>query len=238
MPPLTVDIALRLPDSLHEQAIAVSFLLAERMNELGHPSVFRLGQPISADDGICHPHVSLFMLRLDADEISPLLSAIDALAAGLPAVPAQGQQWRHNPQGAPELHFHQSQDWIALQRNVVGAAEPLRRGRLRATDPAGTRLADLVEQLQQENPDGHRLRQLTRYGYDEIADDQAVRFSPHITLAWPKDDFAVPLTGLPPAPSWHGSLGELAVFGMGPNGTCTNLFGSFSLGQTTADIRG
>jgi hypothetical protein len=189
-----------LPGPLHDNALSASALLVERMRAHGHPSTFQLGRPIAGPrDGVCEPHVSLFMLRLDGREVAALRAAVAGVAASVPAFRAEGREWRHNSQGAPELHFQQSHEWIAVQRAVVSAVEPLRRGTLRDTDPSGANLAAVVETLRRDDPAGDRLSQLTRYGYDEISDDTASRFHPHVTVAWPRDAFRASLQGSPPS---------------------------------------
>ena len=235
---LTIDVVLLLPESLHRAALAASALLVERMAAHDRPSSFQLGEPLPgpvgpmsrdrSGEGICEPHVSLFMLRLDPRDVDPLLAAVQSVASILPAVQAFGQRWEHNPQGAPELYFHPSEQWTRVQRAVVAVAEPLRSG-LRDTDPSGGCPAEVIERLRREDPTEPRLAQLTRYGYDEITDDLAANFSPHVTVAWPSTDFQVDLRGLAPASDWNGVLAELAVFEMGRNGTCIRPFGSFPL---------
>jgi hypothetical protein len=132
---------------------------------------------------------------------------------------AEGERYQHNPVGAPELYFRRTQRWIDLQRAVVAAVEPLRRGRLRDTDPAGQDVRGLIAD---PATDPAQRDQLVRYGYDEIAD----RFNPHVTLAWPVDpDFRVDLADLAPA-EFSGTLSGLAVYAMSPHGTCTTLHGT------------
>ncbi|PPK65578.1 hypothetical protein V5P93_005050 [Actinokineospora auranticolor] len=227
----TVDIVAVLPPELNRAAIDLSGMLTARMREQGHPSWFRLGDPLDTG-GPCEPHVSLFMLAVDRAEIPEVVAATQCLAAELPLLAAQGEYYRHNPVGAPELYFRKSREWIDLQRAVVARVEPLRRGRLRETDPAGERITGLIA-----DPGQDRVRrdQLTRYGYDEITDvwdgGAADRFNPHVTLAWPIDpDFRVDLAELPPAAEFAGVLPGLAVYGMSPHGTCTALFGTAPFG--------
>jgi hypothetical protein len=228
---LTVDIVLGLPAVRRDLAISSSALLADRMRMQGHPSAFQLGVPVPGDlDGhVCEPHVSLFMLQVAESEIGGVLDAVWGVTEESPAVLAEGDDYRYNPYGAPELYYRKSPEWVALQRAVVAAVEPLRRGRLRDTDPSGTRLVELMHRLRQEEPGSHQLRQLVRYGYDEIADDQSDRFNPHVTLAWPEDTFRVDLSGLPAAAEFSGPLTDLAIFGMRQNGTCTKRYGGFPL---------
>jgi hypothetical protein len=173
--------------------------------------------------------VSLFMLAVSQPEIEEVLAAVGSVAAISAPVDATGYEYRHNPQGAPELYFQLSDQWRALQRTVVGAVEPLRRGRLREVDPAGDRLTELIDRLSREEPFGARLSQLLAYGYDEISDAAGERFNPHLTLAWPADAVPVDLADLPPAKEFSGLLTHLAVYGMSANGTCTTRYGAFPL---------
>jgi len=169
------------------------------------------------------------MLQIEECEIGEVLLALAGVSAQFSAIEALGQRWAHNPYGAPELYFHRSAEWAALQRAVIAATESLRRGRLRETDPAGVRLADLIAALQ-DGSDPPRLRQLLAWGYDEVADSCDDRFRPHVTVAWPTDNaFRADLEGLPEPADFDGVLADLAVFGMGGNGTCTRRLGGHLL---------
>jgi hypothetical protein len=163
--------------------------------------------------------------------VNEVTHIVERLAKTLPALDAEGTAYRYNPHGALEVYFTKSEVWCALQRAVIMAVEPLRRGRLREVDPSGTRIRDLLDNASQ---DDSRRQQLVRYGYDEVADHEhggRDRFNPHVTLAWPRDqDYRVALDGLPAPHSFSGLLTELAVFGMSAYGTCTKNYGVFSLG--------
>jgi hypothetical protein len=194
-------------------------------------SYFQLGKPFPGQGAEhCEPHVSLFMLTVDEEEVNGVVHVVEQLAKTRPALEVEGAEYRHNPYGALEVHFTRSAAWRALQRAVINALEPLRRGRLRDVDPSGTCIRDLVNNTPH---DDSRRQQLLRYGYDEIADESHGghdRFSPHVTLTWPRDpDFRVPSQGLPSARVFSGLLTELAVFGMSAYGTCTKNYGVFSL---------
>jgi hypothetical protein len=121
-----------------------------------------------------------------------------------------------------------SSAWFRVQRAVIEAVEPLRRGRLRAVGPAGDRLPDIV--AGRAAAPAAVVRQLVRYGYDEVTDDEDDRFRPHITLCWPTDPTArVDLRHLPDPRVYTGSLATLGVYGMSPFGTCTADFGGARL---------
>lgn len=226
-----LDVVLTLPESLRRQAVACSDVLSAQISAAGSLSHFRLGKPFPGECGEpCEPHVSLFMLAVDEAEVDDVTRVVEQLATTLPALAAEGAEYRHNPHGAPELYFTRSTAWRELQYAVINAVEPLRCGRLREVDPSGIRISDLVDRASQENP---QRQQLLRYGYDEVADEangEHDRFHPHVTLAWPGDsNFRVSLDNLPPPPTFNGLLSELALFGMSGYGTCTKNYGIFSL---------
>ncbi|MBV9012738.1 MAG: hypothetical protein JO272_11935 [Pseudonocardiales bacterium] len=225
-----LDIVLVLPPSLRGQAIACSDLVAEKMRAGRSSSHFRLGKPFPGEAGDCEPHVSLFMLAVAEAEVNEVVRVVEGLAPRLPALEAEGAEYRYNPHGAVEVYFTKSPAWCDFQRDVIRSVEPLRRGRLREVDPSGARLRDLVDNASHEDS---RRQQLLRYGYDEVADEEnggCDRFNPHVTLAWPDDhNHRVALDGLPSPRSFSGVLTELAVFGMSAYGTCTKNYGVFSL---------
>ena len=229
---VSLDIVLVLPESLRMHAIACSELLSGKVGAGGVASHFQLGKPFPGEGGErCEPHVSLFMLAVDKAEVNKVTQAVEWLAKKLLALDAEGAEYRHNPHGALEVYFTKSEAWCMLQRAVIGSVEPLRRGRLREVDPSGARIHDLVDNASQGDS---RRRQLLRYGYDEVADEENGgydRFNPHITLAWPRDPgYRVTPDGLPVPRSFSGRLTELAVYGMSAYGTCTKNYGVFPLG--------
>ncbi len=232
---VTLDVVLLLPWNVREQAISSSRALAARMASNGFPSHFRLGEPYDASasasasaDGGCEPHVSLFMLAVAPSEVPDVVEAVHGVATASPPLHAVGNEYRHNPHGAPEMYFARSAAWVSLQRSVIEEVEPLRRGRLRKVGPSGERLHDVMTCRPPANPVA--AAQLARYGYDEVADGDGDRFNPHVTLAWPDDpNSRVSLTDLPPAQVYSCVLSEIAVYGMSPYGTCTTGHATFPL---------
>ncbi|MGA8117472.1 MAG: hypothetical protein WCA46_27865 [Actinocatenispora sp.] len=230
MPPVTIDVAVELPPVLAARAVALNQAFAQRLSARSSRTAFTF------EDG-CVPHVSLFMLAVEEDEVGSVLAALAPVAELCPPVPAEGTAYRHNPFGAPELYFTRTPAWHRLQEAVIAAVEPLRRGRLRATDPAGAVLTELVTELTRDEPDGARLRQLRRYGFDEVTDADDDRFNPHVTLAWPvegqvdgaPDGHRVGWDGLSAADEFSATLTELGVFRMGGYGTCVHRYGNHRL---------
>jgi hypothetical protein len=235
MAQVVLDVVAMLPDEQRDQALALSAELDKNMQSTGCESYFRLGEPYAGSGGPCEPHVSIFMLAVAEGEVAEVLCALKEVARTCAVMPAEGLCYRHNPHGAPELYYCKTPEWIDLQRTVIDAVEPLRRGRLRDVDPAGDLLRELMADPQQDTARGH---QLAKYGYDEVTptwsqvgtrDD---RFNPHVTLAWPTDPACrVPLADLPSPETFSGALTELGLYGMSPYGTCTEPFGTVPLKQ-------
>lgn len=230
MHPVSLDVVFLLPEHLRQRAIELSHQLARRMGEQQMPSHFRLGEPYPGrGGGVCEPHVSLFMLSVAKSEIPDVVRAVQGLAGRLLALDVVGEEYRHNPHGAPELYFQGTDEWWVLQRAVIAAAEPLRRGRLRDVDSSGANIQELIDTLPLGDP---QREQLVTYGYDEVAGASSGgehRFNPHVTFAWPSAPHpCLSLDDLPPPHTFSCQLSELAVYGMSPYGTCTANYGAFS----------
>ena len=219
----TIDIVTLLPGPVRERAVALGADLCDRMLAAGVEPAFTLGSPFpgAGPDEVCEPHVSLFMLEVATDDLPEVTAALADVARTHAPFPATGTHASHNPQGAPELFFEVTEQWRGLQRDVVDRIETLRRGRLRPADPAGESVAGLIR----DSTDPDQVRQLTRYGYDEVHDADADRFRPHVTLAWPAKrrpaEESSDLSGHLPADALDHVVSELAVALMHPYGTCT-----------------
>jgi hypothetical protein len=215
----TIDIVTLLPGSARERALGLGTDLCGRMLAAGIESAFTLGSPFpgAGRDEVCEPHVSLFMLEVVTADLPGVVAAIADVARAHSPFAATGTHVAHNPQGAPELFFKPTAQWRELQRAVIDRIEPARHGLLRPTDPAGQSVAELIR----DSTDRDQVRQLSCYGYDEVYDDDADRFRPHVTLAWPAlRRSAVDLSGIPAGALDH-VVSEVAVAEMHPYGTCT-----------------
>lgn len=225
---ITLDVVLILPPPLRELAVATSNALARAMSDAGG-AAFRLGDEFPGRaEGPCEPHISLFMMAVDACEAPDVAAAVADAARAAAPVTASAIEYRHNHEGAPEVFFARSDEFRAVQRAVIARAEPLRRGRIRELDPGGNPLAAVLDDPDPKDP--ARVRQLRTYGFDDVSDEQDDRFNPHVTLTWPVDETSrVDLTDLPPAADFSGLLTDVALYGMAPNGTCTRRYGSWTL---------
>jgi hypothetical protein len=225
---VTLDVVLVLPPALRRLAVDCSNRLADLMGADGG-ACFRLGEEFPGrDDGPCEPHVSLFMMAVEEGEVPGVIAALARVAATVDPVVATAEEYRFNGEGAPEVFFARSDGFRDVQRAVVAAAEPLRRGRLRQYGPGGEPLAEILDDPSPEDP--ARVRQLRRYGFDDVSDEIDDRFNPHVTLTWPRNEGSrVDLAVLPPVVEFSGVLSDVAVYGMSPNGTCTTRYGSWTL---------
>lgn len=225
---VTLDVVFVLPRPLRQLAVTCSNQLADAMEAHGG-ACFRLGADFPGQsDGPCEPHVSIFMMAVEDYEVPEVGAALAEAARTCGPVTATATQYRHNHEGAPEVFFDQTNGFRAVQRAVVSAVEPLRRGRLREHGPGGEPLATIVDDPHPEDP--ARVRQLRRYGFDDVSDDEDDRFRPHVTLTWPRDESSrTDLFVLPSVDDFSCELGDLALYGMSPNGTCTTRHGSWTL---------
>jgi hypothetical protein len=226
---VTLDVVVLLPKYHRALAVKCSGELADKMMSGGTSPQFRLGHPfLGHGHDVCEPHISLFMMAVEDDEIASVAAALAGLEHTLPSIPAVGAEYRHNKEGAPELFYARCDEFREVQRGVVAVAEPLRKGRLRELDPSGRPLAAVVDDPNPDDP--ARIRQLRKYGFDDISDADDDRFNPHVTLCWPaNEDSRVPLAGLPPVNEFSSTLSEIGLFSMGPNGTCLTSYGRWSL---------
>jgi hypothetical protein len=225
---ITVDVVLTLPPPLRELSVATSNQLADAMSGSGG-AAFRLGEVFPGRaDGPCEPHISLFMMAVDATEVPEVAAAVADAARSVPPIAASAVEYRSNREGAPEVFFARSDEFRAVQHAVITAAEPLRRGRIRELDPGGNPLAAVLDDPHPKDP--ARVRQLRAYGFDDVSDEQDDRFHPHVTLTWPVDETSrVDLATLRPAADFSGRLTDVALYGMAPKGTCTRRYGSWTL---------
>ncbi|MFJ9371186.1 hypothetical protein ACIRRA_43225 [Nocardia sp. NPDC101769] len=216
---LTFDIAFELPTAMRDQSIARSRQFAALMRESAIRPEFVLGERVPWGTESAEPHVSIFMLSAPRGMIPLLAHALDHVAADMAPIPAVGHHYGHNPHGAPEIYFAHSPVWQAGQDAIVTTFEPFRQGRVRPEGPFGEPLAAMLTGAVPAEPD--RVQQLRATGYDEIGN----RFNPHVTESAPNDPtHEVSLDRLPPPHLFRGTLTSLALYGMGPFGTCLTNF--------------
>ncbi|WP_163795808.1 hypothetical protein [Mycolicibacterium sediminis] len=229
---MVLDVVMRLPHGVRTRSVDCSNALAALIDRRGGDACFRLGEEFPGVPGsVCEPHVSLFMLAVDEDDVEAVRTALGDAAREVASVRAEATEYRFNHEGAPEVFYARTDDWRRVQRAVVAAVEPLRRGRLRERGPGGENLADLLAAADPRDP--AQVRQLREYGYDAVSDDRDDRFDPHVTLTWPRDESVrVDLSGLPEPSAFDGHLDEIGLYEMGPNGTCTKCRGIWALAAT------
>lgn len=152
------------------------------------------------------PHLSIYMGLFDPDAVR----VIQELATG---VTLTATTYREDlEQGMFEVGYETTPELVELQQRIVEGLNPLRRG-LRTLDPVGRRIAEWLPTTSGELRDN-----VERFGYDEIGS----HFRPHVTLTrFRRRDFRVDVDSLPPIGEFSGAFPRLALFEMGPHGTCT-----------------
>lgn len=169
-----------------------------------------LGSHFTLKDGSYYPHASLYMFQLGVDDIEEAKQALERIAE-------EGRQLNLKPtriyqsHGYIDVEYEKTNEVSALQNNVLGAINPIRKG-MRAKDVA--RLAD---------SDGLEKENYTKYGYKAVGE----LFRPHITFT----RFTDPRQKVEPLePSnFVGTFTHLGLFEMGDNGTCIRKIAEFKL---------
>jgi hypothetical protein len=170
---------------------------------------------------------SVFTMCVEHDEVDQVVAALTGLATSLSPVPAVAHEYRYNREGAPELFYARSDGFRRLQRGVVAAVEPLRRGRLRELDSGGNPLAPVLARILPRIRLGCRSCAVMALMMC-LMTTMTVQPARHVVLAG-RPAGACRSDG--PAPG--GGLHRVVERGrMSPNGTCTHRYRLFQLGGT------
>lgn len=175
------------------------------------------GGRFQLDEDSHWPHLALFMAQLSDedpdDAVALCVERLRTISARTPSPRLTATRYdQDEPEGFVEVQYEITDPLAQLQKEVIAACAPLRDD-LRESDPAGRVLADWIHQAPAEVREN-----LEHHGYDEAGS----LFRPHITFT--RLARGAPLLShddLPPAPSFSGVFPHLALFHLGPHGTCT-----------------
>jgi len=148
-------------------------------------------------------------------------------------------------EGSAEIKYTPNARLIDLQTRIVTELNPLREGLVLDHNPAGRPIAE----LQAGDSEGPHHANLKKYGFAECG---AETFNPHVTLSWLgalegstdvyKQLIAGDFTyggakvGVKPL-QFSGGFTRMAVYVMGPQGTCVQRVGSHKLSQPATHLK-
>jgi hypothetical protein len=211
---IELNIALVPEPGLAERLTAASDEFAER-----YPAIVRLGE-------VHHrlsfsPHLTLYQLAVPSSELPMLSAGLRKIASEETAIALACTGLAYNAgEGSLEARTETTAAVAALQARVIDQANPLRDGILLERDPAGNPVREL---LAAPGVLGENIR---RTGYAEVGE----LFRPHDTLNWflpgtnvdvARDDVPVDIRSL------GGSYPVLAMFALGPYGTCVQALAKY-----------
>jgi len=221
---IELNLALLPAPGLARRLVAASTEFARR-----HPTVVRLGAGNSRLS--LAPHLTLYHVPVPLAELAGLHEGLQAIAHAQDPVrlACTGLAYNHG-EASLEARTEVPEALVTLQERVIGLANPLRSGLLIERDPAGNRVADLLDA---PGALGENIRQT---GYGEVGAPWAGGlFRPHDTLNWfepgttvdlAREDTAIDIAAL------GGEYAALGMFTLGPHGTCPQLLARYDFGPS------
>lgn len=174
----------------------------------------RNGTLFTLEEDEIYPHISIYMLQINSDNIKKVEKELKHIAA------------RHKVLNLEATHYHQEENFFDieydkdksnelanLQDAVVLELNELRDG-MRQKD---------IERMQKATGDAKINYQ--EFGYKYVAD----LFRPHLSLTRFVKEQAEPELDLPFVDIFNGSFPKLGLFEMGDNGTCVKKIAEFEL---------
>lgn len=215
---IELNIALLPEQGLAERLVAASREFAER-----YPAIVRLGDVHSRLS--IAPHLTLYQLPVPQSELSSLDEGLRKIASSESAISLACTELAFNAgEASLEARTELPTVLAALQARVIDLANPLRDGILLERDPAGNIVQEL---LAAPGVLGENIR---RTGYAEAGE----LFRPHDTLNWfvPGTHVDVSRNDVPvDIRSLGGGYSTLAIFVLGPHGTCVQALARYEFGS-------
>jgi hypothetical protein len=211
-------------------ALLPSPALASRLTALSeefssrYPAIVRLGDDASRLS--LAPHLTLYQVPVPVADLSQLHEGLHKIAQGTANFTLACTGLAYNAgEASLEARTEAPESLVAVQGAVIDIANPIRGGLVLDRDPAGNRVADLLDAM---GPFGDNIR---RTGYAEVGDPRAGGlFRPHDTLNWfepgtvidaERESRAIEIAAL------GGDYPALGLFTLGPYGTCPQLLARY-----------
>lgn len=164
--------------------------------------------------GAYYPHVSLYMVQLNAESIDEVKDKLLNIAQNTSKIKLIADAY-HQEGGYIDINYSRHSAIDRLQMIVIDVINPIRDG-LREKDKARLETATGIERDNIEN-----------FGYRSIGE----LFAPHLTLTRFRDSLPMATDNLPEISEFDTIFLKLALFEMGDNGTCVRKIAEFTLGS-------
>ena len=170
----------------------------------------QLGTIFTLENGAFYPHISVYMLSLQIDDLVHAQALLAQVAASTPNFDLTATNF-FQQRGYFDAEYQKTEQLLRLQKEVVGALNPLRQGMLKNYQ---ARLADAK---------GLELENLHNYGWSAVGE----LFRPHLTLTRFTSEQPSPEKLLPAVADFSGRFPKLGLFEIGENGTCVRMLATF-----------
>jgi hypothetical protein len=217
---LRIDLNIALvPDS----ALAAELVTASIKFAGHYPAIVRLGD-VSARLSLA-PHLTLYQVPAPVASLGDLDTGLHRIARSARALTLDCTGLAYNAHEASlEARTQSPAELARLQDDVIALANPMRGGVLLDRDPAGNAVS-----ASREAPGvlGGNIRET---GYGEVGE----LFRPHDTLNWFEAGTRVDesaMENMVNTGALSGCYPALALFTLGPYGTCPQLLGRYELGH-------
>lgn len=190
MSSLPCDVVILPNPLLADQAVAAS----NKLSSLD--SLFTL------KDGVCYPHVSVYMLQLKTESLDQAKTLLEGVARTYSPLQLTAQRYDQN-EGYIDADYKKIPELSGLQDEVIKALNPIRDG-MRAKDKA-----------RMQEADGLARENYEKFGWKSIGD----LYRPHMTLSRLKDGDTRVQELLGSFTQFSGTFMKLGLFEMGDNGT-------------------
>ncbi len=157
-------------------------------------------------------HVSLYMFRAKEKNLPKIIEKLETVAAQTETLRLESNEY-FQAEGYIDADYQKTSEIEELQQDVLETINPLRDG-LRPRD---------VPRL--ETATGALKENLEKWGHRAVGE----LFRPHLTLARFKNRLPIPLEDMGAPTAFSGRYPKLALFEMGPNGTCARKIKEFDL---------
>lgn len=172
----------------------------------GHETLFTL------QDGVYHPHVSLYMLQLKVADLTKAEVLLHDIAVKTPRLDLVSTKYCQ-AQAYIDVEYERTKQLKDLQITVVNAFNPIRDG-MRAKDKAR-----MLEST------GEARENLEKYGWRSVGQS----YRPHLTLTRFANEKPIDVSNLPSFSDFSGGYQSMGLYRMGDNGTCARLISKIDL---------
>jgi hypothetical protein len=181
---------------LPDAALAAKAIAASR-------SLARLGSRFTLQPDATYAHLSLYMLRLRAEDITVASDRLAVISRSSALLQLDAIRYCQSTDYI-DVEYARRKELEGLQRQIIASLNRLRDG-LRKHDRS--RL---------ETVTGETLHNLQQYGHQYVGG----LFRPHMTLTRFNQEQPQAEALLPPPAAFSGVFSRLGIFELGPDGTC------------------